>query len=111
MTIPPAAATPSRLFSTPSRTADAICSERMRYRVRSVAMPFPPNRSCEVYGLPAGGVPRTTVSLPLPMADSTSSVGSSGTGFATKPRTAPMFFASAITVSSGPSPSKRSVTY
>jgi hypothetical protein len=46
-------------------------------------MPVPPRRSCEVYGFPSGGVPRTTVSIPFPIAVSTSSVGSSGTGFST----------------------------
>ena len=33
----------------------------------SCATPPPPSVSCDVYGLPAGGVPRTTVSMPLPM--------------------------------------------
>ena len=51
--------------------------------LEELAMPVPARRICDVYGLPAGGVPRTTVSFPLPIALSTSSVGSSGTGLAT----------------------------
>src|ERR1051326_7467672 len=77
----------------------------------SLAMPLPVVSNCDVYGRPSGGTPRTTVMRPRPSARGTSSAASVGTGFATQPRACPATVPSAMTTPSGPSPSKRSVTY